>query len=642
MAQKLLKSKKRVLKGGTRTPDRASLRDSPSARGIPVASANDGGSVIVVGNYKTGQLDWIKKNGVYNWPVREGDEFAPEQFAKINELWLYANAKGVRHVFSAAFVGKMTAAEFRAAYPTYAKLGVSRQDAYYVFKAKPVDYPPELGSQVVLARTTDFGNRCAKVKKAVEQFKRDGEFAPLAAYLPKELAKVPRPQLRVCEAAVQLDFFLKMLKPIEAVKIKVKPKFTFIDLFAGCGGLSLGLERAGFTPLLVNELNPDALSTYLLNRRDEFPWLCDNNVSNVKDLVLNEKLLDGFQASIKKDFGIDIYKGQLDLICGGPPCQGFSGLGIRRSYSVEKKQLPSNYLYQDMAFLINRIRPKIFLFENVRGLLSAKWTNDGEKGEIFKDVLQTFKDIGAYHIRFKLVHAKDYGVPQNRPRILIVGLRKDVFPEPKIKSDDAVLAGFLPKPVGGYPSIEELLGDLMDPTYRRGTVTEKYPRAPQNDFQRRLRTKRDGSVYGAGDAVSEMEYSNHSDFIVEKFTAMIANGGEIPERFRTKKFAQKVLPRKWGKEGPTITACSAPDDYVHFSQPRSLTVREWARLQTFPDWYVFAGKRTTGGLRRAGNPREGIFDRELPKYTQVGNAVPVELAYNVGKHFVSLLTEYAK
>lgn len=593
--------------------------------------------IVVVGNYKTRQLEWIKKNGVYNYPVREGDEFTPESFAKISELWLYANVKSERHVFTAQFVGKMTNAEFLAAYPSYAKLGPSKYKAYYVFTAKPVDYPPKLGNQIVIARAADFGGYSAKVRKAILQFKQDGEFAPLAAYLPKELADVPHQQLRVCESLVQMDFFAKMLKPIETMKIKVKPKFTFIDLFAGCGGLSLGLERAGFTPLLVNELNPDALSTYLLNRRDEFPWLCDNNVSNVKDLVLNEKLLDGFQASIKKDFGIDIYNGQLDLICGGPPCQGFSGLGIRRSYSVEKKQLPSNYLYQDMAFLINRIRPKIFLFENVRGLLSAKWTNDGEKGEIFKDILQTFKDIGAYHIKFKLVHAKDYGVPQNRPRILIVGLRKDLFPEPKVESDDAVLAGFLPKPVGGYPSIEELLGDLIDPTYRRGAVTVKYPCAPQNDFQRRLRTKRDGSIYGAGDVVSEMEYSNHSDFIVEKFAAMIENGGEIPERFRTKKFAQKVLPRKWGKNGPTITACSAPDDYVHFCQPRSLTVREWARLQTFPDWYVFAGKRTTGGLRRAGNPREGLFDRELPKYTQIGNAVPVELSYNIGRNFVQLL-----
>lgn len=593
-------------------------------------------SVALVGTYKAKQLAWIKKHGIYNYPVKGGDEFTPEAFAKIKELWLYADIKGTRHCFAAEFVGKMTQGEFLAANPTYAKLGKPTQKAYYVFKTTFLDYGPALKDPIVHARLSDFGGRSAKVKKAIEQFKADGEFAPLAHYLPTELSKVPAAQLRVCESAVQMDFLVAMLKPINVASHKVTPKFTFIDLFAGCGGLSLGLERAGFTPLLVNELNSDAMSTYLLNRRDEYPWLCDNNVSNVKDLVLNETLLDGFQQSIKNEFGIDIYNGDLDLICGGPPCQGFSGLGIRRSYSVEKKQLPSNFLYQDMAFLISKIRPKIFLFENVRGLLSSKWTDDGEKGEIFKDVLKTFNDIGAYHVRFKLVHAKDYGVPQNRPRILIVGLRKDIFNEPKTQSD-AVSDGFLPKPVGGYPTIEELLSDLMDPRYQRGTTTERYPLPPQNEVQRRLRTKPDGSVYGAGEAVSEMEYSNHSDFIVEKFTAMIANGGEIPERFKTKKFAQKVLPRAWGKEGPTITACSAPDDYVHFAQPRSLTVREWARLQTFPDWYVFAGKRTTGGLRRAGNPREGIFERELPKYTQVGNAVPVELAYNIGKHFVNLL-----
>lgn len=595
--------------------------------------------VVLVGTYKEKQLAWIKKHGVYNYPVKDGDEFDPKAFAAIKELWLYAGVKGKQHAFEVEFVGKMTKAEFIAANPTYAKLGPSRSREYYVFKTKFLEYGPRLENPVVIVRTADFGGRSAKVKKAIEQFKADGEYAPLEHYLPSELAQVPRSQLRVCEAAVQLYFFPALLKPIVHAAKTTHPRFSFIDLFAGCGGLSLGLERAGFTPLLVNELNYDALSTYLLNRRDEFPWLCDNNVSNVKDLVLNEALLDRFQASILKDFGINIYAGELDLICGGPPCQGFSGLGIRRSYSVEKKQLPSNYLYQDMAFLINKIRPKIFLFENVRGLLSSRWTDDGEKGEIFRDVLKTFRDIGAYHVRFKLVHAKDYGVPQNRPRILIVGLRKDIFPEPAIKSDDAVLAGFLPRPVGGYPAIEELLGDLVDPRYQRGTVTERYPRAPQNETQRRLRTKRDGTIFEAGDAVSEMEYSNHSDFIVEKFTEMIRNGGEIPERFRTKKFAQKVLPKIWGKDGPTITACSAPDDYVHYCQPRSLTVREWARLQTFPDWYVFAGKRTTGGLRRAGNPREGIFDRELPKYTQIGNAVPVELAYNIGLNFVKLLGE---
>ena len=597
---------------------------------------------VLVGTYRGGQLE--KWPGYYNYPLTDKDAFDLESAKKVDELWLFRGAADGRF-YAAQFVGEFTRDELKAKFSYPAAGGKGHGSRYLLYKTSPTQiYDPASGlAEAVIVRTADFA-RSPKVRRQLKAYLESPDRADpdLAKLLPTIVTKVPRENLRVCEAAVQMDFFPGLLTPISSKsQMKNKPKFAFIDLFAGCGGLSLGLERAGFTPLLVNELNPDAMSTYLLNRRDEFPWLCKNNVSNVKDLVLHEEMLDGFQKSIKKDFGIDIYKGQLDLICGGPPCQGFSGIGIRRSYSVEKKQLPSNYLYQDMAFLVNRIRPKIFLFENVRGLLSAKWTNDGEKGEIFKDVLKTFRDIGAYHVRYKLVHAKDYGVPQNRPRILIVGLRKDVFPEPKTNSD-AVSDGFLPKPVGGYPSIEELLSDLIDPSYQRGTATETYPKPPQNEVQKRLRTKRDGSLFKSGEAVSEMEYSNHSDYIVEKFSEMIKNGGEIPERFRTKKFAQKVLPREWGKEGPTITACSAPDDYVHFSQPRSLTVREWARLQTFPDWYVFAGKRTTGGLRRAGNPREGIFDRELPKYTQIGNAVPVELAYNIGRHFAHLLTEEAK
>ena len=120
---------------------------------------------------------------------------------------------------------------------------------------------------------------------------------------------------------------------------------------------------------------------------------------------------------------------------------------------------------------------------------------------------------------------------------------------------------------------------------------------------------------------------------------MINNHGKIKKEMKTRKFAQRVLPKRWEKKGPSITTTSLPDDYVHFSQPRSLTVREWARLQTFPDWYIFKGKRTTGGIRRAGNPQKGIYDRELPQYTQIGNAVPVFLAYKIGKHFLKLIKE---
>lgn len=599
--------------------------------------------VVLVATYDEEQLQWIDKNHIYNYPLLDSDNTTSvrENLTNIKEIWLYAGAKAERIVYEAQFVDIQTKKEFLSIHHNFpCKAAHKGIKLYANFQVKRM-YCSKLEKAPICIRVSDFVKCTPKITKAIEDFQKGKGFGSLIDYLPNELESYTNEQLCVCERAAQLDFIPVLLKPVVQIVRKYKPKFTFIDLFAGCGGLSLGLERAGFTPLLVNELNPDAMSTYLLNRRDEFPWLCDNNVYNVKDLVLDESLLEKYRKSIKKDFDIDIFNGELDLICGGPPCQGFSGLGIRRSYSVEKKQLPSNYLYQDMAYLVNKIRPKIFLFENVRGLLSSKWTNDGEKGEIFRDVLRTFHEIGAYHIRFKLVHAKDYGVPQNRPRILIVGLRKDIFPEPEVKGD-AVESGFLPRPVGGYPTIEELLSDLVDPKYKKGISTEKYPSAPKTAVQKKLRTKPDGTILGAGDPITEMEYSNHSDIIVEKFTEMINNGGEIPERFRTKKFAQRVLPRTWDKEGPTITATSAPDDYVHFSQPRSLTVREWARLQMFPDWYVFAGKRTTGGLRRAGNPREGIFERELPKYTQIGNAVPVELAYNIGKHFASLLTKNKK
>ncbi len=168
---------------------------------------------VLVGTYKEKQLAWIKKNHVYNYPVKDGDEFDAKAFAAIRELWLYADVKGTRHAFEAEFVGKMTKDEFLAANPTYAKLGQPKGKEYYVFKTKPLDYGPRLENPVVVVRTADFGGRSQKVKKAVEQFKADGEFAPLEHYLPADLAQVPRSNLRVCEAAVQMEFLTTIIPP---------------------------------------------------------------------------------------------------------------------------------------------------------------------------------------------------------------------------------------------------------------------------------------------------------------------------------------------------------------------------------------------------------------------------------------------
>ncbi len=400
------------------------------------------------------------------------------------------------------------------------------------------------------------------------------------------------------------------------------------------------MEKAGFFPLYVNELNNDALETYLVNREKFFPHLRNKyNSNDIKDVISDKNFFNNLFKNLKNDFNRDFKKNSIDLITGGPPCQGFSGMGIRRSYSVEKKQLPSNHLYQDMAFFIHQIRPKIFLFENVEGLIRSRWTKNGEKGEIFNDVLTTFRNIPNYNVKYKLIYAKDYGVPQNRPRVLIVGIRKDF--SNNFLDDDAVLAEFLPFPTSDYPDIEEIFSDIIDDNFVYGESTNIYKNDPLNKWQENIRfnpfTKQ---ILKKNDPLTDQQYSRHSLKVIEKFTYMIKNNGEIPEHLKTKKFSQRVLPSKWGNKGPTITACSLPDDFVHYSQPRSLTVREWARLQTFPDWYEFKGKRTTGGIRRAGNPRKSIFDREVPKYTQIGNAVPVKLAFEIGKHFVKILKNY--
>jgi DNA (cytosine-5)-methyltransferase 1 len=424
------------------------------------------------------------------------------------------------------------------------------------------------------------------------------------------------------------------------MKTSYDKKPNFIDLFAGCGGLSLGLEEAGFFPIFVNELNKDAMATYLINRRRINPLLEKKfNSFDVKEMVLLQGFIDDLKQGFKNEYSINIDGGELDLLVGGPPCQGFSGIGHRRSYSVEKKQLPSNHLYQDMAYVINSLKPKIFLFENVQGLLVSRWTKIGEKGEIWDDVKSTFSSIPGYTVRFSLVHAKDYGVPQNRPRILLVGIRDDLGIQPNDNSS-SIAGGYLPKPIGTYPDLQDLLGDLVDPNYTNGGITQQYPFEPYKQIQVDLRTLPfSQKILGKGEVVLEQVYSKHNEKIVEKFRYMLDNNGIIPEKMRTRKFSQRVLPSIWGKNGPTITATSMPDDYVHFFQPRILTVREWARLQLFPDWYIFTGKRTTGGVRRAGNPREGLFERELPKYTQIGNAVPVGLAQNIGRHFMNLLRE---
>ena len=450
----------------------------------------------------------------------------------------------------------------------------------------------------------------------------------------------------------------------------------FIDLFAGCGGLSLGLEEAGFDPIALTEIAPEAASTYLHNRPHlkhlESRWFKDT-----WDLVAEKGKAT---KSLLREEGLK--KGDLDLVVGGPPCQGYSRLGHRRTHGHDRSENPGNFLYEAMAGVIDHARPKAFIFENVQGLLTARWSRGhaaGQSGEVFEDVLATFRGISklrstrpAYELRWRLVRAYQYGIPQNRPRVLLVGIRHDVLADAGIElasGDPDTLYGpslaqafkgvegdgFHPDPTGeDIPTVEDAIGDLIDKAYptlrqeyeahrdRTKLHSSGYGRKAKGPFQEAMRKGPSKAIKQQlelkPDEVMNHEYSYHSDRVRERFLK-IQKVGRAEGDLKTKKFSQRALPLAWPGDKPNITVTSMPDDYVHHAQPRSLTVREWARLQTFPDWYEFKGKRTTGGIRRAGNPAAGITEREVPQYTQIGNAIPPRLGLALGEHFQSVLAD---
>ncbi|MCC7054219.1 MAG: DNA cytosine methyltransferase [Gemmatimonadaceae bacterium] len=430
---------------------------------------------------------------------------------------------------------------------------------------------------------------------------------------------------------------------------------TLVDLFAGCGGLSLGLELAGFVPVLAAELNNSARATYVANR--------DGSVHVETDV---RQLADAEPSKLRRLAGLGRNE-RVTLVAGGPPCQGFSGIGHRRTHSdVEKHEIASNHLYKDMISVIDKLQPEAFLFENVRGLLSARWSRDDPRkvwDRVRRHFLRTLGD--RYVIAYDVVRAYEFGVPQNRPRVLMVGLREErweairelAHPSVRTLSRQAINACtardeqlatkalLLPPALSPerrrefLPDMEELLGDLIDPSWEawahagcKGAFeTCAYPAAARAGWQHAMRAavSGDGVATRKGAPLAEQAYSRHAAHVRARF-GLIRQGKEVPEAQRTKKFAQRALPATWGDRAPGITVASLPDDYVHFAQSRSLTVREWARLQGFPDWYQFKGPRTTGGDRRAGDVRSGETVREAPRYTQIGNAVPVPLAAAIG------------
>lgn len=238
---------------------------------------SDGGHVVIVGTYRTGQLDWIKKNGIYNYPVDE-EECSKEKGStmgkggdlsalgeSVKELWLYANVKAERYCFTAEFIGIQSRDEFLAANPTYRELGPSTHShtRYMVFKTTFLDYGPKLEGTKVFARVRDFAGgrgRSRPIAGAIQRFHDDGEFGLLAAYLPTEVSRLPQERLRVCEAAVQLDF-LECLGEREDSAALFCNKFVSEDVHIELGD-SLGLCESWSPPTVIVSDGPYGLGSY--------------------------------------------------------------------------------------------------------------------------------------------------------------------------------------------------------------------------------------------------------------------------------------------------------------------------------------------------------------------------------------------
>lgn len=409
---------------------------------------------------------------------------------------------------------------------------------------------------------------------------------------------------------------------------------TFVDVFAGCGGLSLGLMQSGWKGLFAIEADRLAFESLKFNLMRNQPlsyawpeWLSQDPTE-----------VSGFLRAHKDD--LRSLAGQVDLIAGGPPCQGFSLAGRR------KKDDPRNRLFKHYLDIVALLNPSLIFFENVRGV-SIEFgkkhrprTRPGPRPTPPSvKIAEKIKKLG-YSVFPKLVRATDFGVPQFRPRFIMIAIRADLLKgregyDPYRLLEDVrtsfLIEHSLPrkKPV----TVKQALSDLE--TVGRqyvpcvdvpGYFQAKYIR-PLSTFQKLLHASLNGV------APNSMRLAKHSDEVKERFKQILSTcrrGIQINPEDRRRLKIKKNHTVPLSPNQPSHTLTSLPDDLIHYSEPRILTVREYARLQSFPDWYEFKGKYTTGGAKRI---------RECPRYTQVANAVPPFMAEVLGRLLKRVATE---
>ncbi len=388
----------------------------------------------------------------------------------------------------------------------------------------------------------------------------------------------------------------------------------YIDLFAGCGGLSLGLHKAGWTGLFAVEKNKDAFSTLqqnlIVNRRHfQWPgWLPQTN------LDINE-LLKNYEEEL---IGL---RGQVQLLVGGPPCQGFSMAGKRTGNDIR------NRLYNSYIKFVEIVEPEMLFFENVHGFtvgFKRKYKGKPTKGEPYSQkLIKRLRKLG-YDVAHEVIMMSDYGVPQKRKRFILFatkrGKAKVFFDRLSQRKDEFLLDKNITLPV----SVSEAIGDLErchgqvqsvdSPRFMNGLYGEVL-----SEYQSLMRAEI--NVNAVPDSHRFAKPKQETIDLFERLMNVSDEAIRITPKMGLVEGLKKrgVTPLKRNCVCPTIT--SIPDDFIHYSEPRILTVRESARIQSFPDDYVFLGKYTTGGDRRK---------YDVPRYTQVANAVPPLFAELVG------------
>ena len=365
-----------------------------------------------------------------------------------------------------------------------------------------------------------------------------------------------------------------------------KNKLNALDLFAGAGGFSQGMRSAGFNIVAAIEFNAQIAETYKFNHPETITIIDD--IRNVSAEHID-----------------NIFKTQnisCDIIFGGPPCQGFSMAGNRIRSNLSFLEDERNYLFKEYIRMVKKLKPKVFIIENVPGILN--YNNGAVKNEIYS----TFESLG-YSLHSKVLCAADYGVPQLRNRAFFIGNRIGIYPEK-----------LFPTPTNtedNYVTIRHAISDLPPVDAGSGTEETYYTKDVELTSYQQLMHSKLGKVYN--------HVSSHHKPETLQLLSMIKQGQtmkDLPEKYRTKSVHSGAYGRMiYDKPAYTLTTrLNTPSvgRITHPVQNRTITPREAARIQSFPDDYKFIGDITSIGM-------------------QIGNAVPPLLAEKIGKHILEQL-----